>query len=288
MHASALVSLALGMSKRPREAEEEVLVVDDQDDDDEVLVVDDQDDDDEVLIVGTGLTFADVVVTLVSRGHQGQLIGMSKTGLTPRRHAPSRPVELGDLPAGDVFRWVSRGARHAGENWRGFIDAVRPHTIALWQRLSWAERERFLRRLAGFWDVHRHRMPPSVADRIQALVVEGRLHIERGWLPSVKDNGRFSVAFQGGEREFDWIVTCTGPDTDWRRVKESLVEAVVEHGWASYDPLGMGLMVDGDGRVGESGRLWAIGTLCRGCRWETTAIPELRVQAQRLAECLGG
>lgn len=246
--------------------------------------LDDVEPTDDVLIVGTGLTFADVVVTLANRGHTGRIVGLSKLGLLPAAHAPSQPVTLPPLPGSEIPAWVTHHARSAGENWRGFVDALRPHTVALWQKMSWVERGRFMRRLAGFWDVHRHRMPPQQAQRLAQL--QGQLSIRKGWLPAVSAGQRLTVHFPAGDQEFDRIINCTGPDSDWRRLKVPVVESCVAAGIAEYDPLGMGLMVDYDGRVGDSGRLWAIGTLCRGCRWETTAIPELRVQAQRLAECV--
>ena len=62
-------------------------------------------------------------------------------------------------------------------------------------------------------------------------------------------------------------------------------------GDACPGPLGLGLAVDGDGRLldraGEpSDALWAIGPLRRGALLETTAIPEIRQQAAALAQLL--
>jgi uncharacterized NAD(P)/FAD-binding protein YdhS len=59
---------------------------------------------------------------------------------------------------------------------------------------------------------------------------------------------------------------------------------LIESSRAAYDPLGLGLMVDDDGRVLGSANVWTLGALTVGCRWETTAIPEICLQAIRIAK----
>jgi uncharacterized NAD(P)/FAD-binding protein YdhS len=83
--------------------------------------------------------------------------------------------------------------------------------------------------------------------------------------------------------EAHWILNCTGPTLDVRAERIPILDSVVDSGLAKYDPLGLGLMVDDAGRTDESERIWALGPLCRGCRWETTAIPEIRKHATTIA-----
>ncbi|MFN6567874.1 hypothetical protein [Dendronalium sp. ChiSLP03b] len=47
--------------------------------------------DDAILFVGTGLTMADAVVALHQQGFQGQIHAVSRHGLMPQRHKPSKP-----------------------------------------------------------------------------------------------------------------------------------------------------------------------------------------------------
>jgi uncharacterized NAD(P)/FAD-binding protein YdhS len=51
--------------------------------------------------------------------------------------------------------------------------------------------------------------------------------------------------------------------------------------------MGLGLDTDAGGCLPDTdGRLWLVGPLCRGERWETTAIPEIRDQAASLPRSL--
>jgi len=56
-------------------------------------------------------------------------------------------------------------------------------------------------------------------------------------------------------------------------------------------PFGLGVAVDVDGALvdadGMAARgLYAVGAARRGCEWEVAAVPDIRRQAQRLAELL--
>jgi uncharacterized NAD(P)/FAD-binding protein YdhS len=66
---------------------------------------------------------------------------------------------------------------------------------------------------------------------------------------------------------------------------------MVRSGLTRTDPLGLGLdatlegqVVDGQGS--PSPGLYVVGPLLRGLRWESVAIPEIRVQAAQVAQAL--
>jgi hypothetical protein len=84
-----------------------------------------------------------------------------------------------------------------------------------------------------------------------------------------------------------WVVDCTGPG---QRLEDPLWRGLFESGAAVPGPLGMGVTTR-DGRLldaqGRSARpLFTLGAPRRGELWETTAIPEIRVQAAALAQQL--
>lgn len=238
----------------------------------------------DVLVLGTGLTMVDVALALDARGHRGRVLARSRRGLSPLAHAAADPVST---HPGRPLRDVSRAARAAGGDWRGVIDGLRSQTPRLWQTLSWEERALFFRRLSAFWDVHRHRVPPAAFSRFDALRSAGRLDLGKGRaLRAGLRGGRLEVEFMHETVLVDAVINCTGPQSNYRDARIPLLEDAVALGLACYDPLGLGLMVDDLGRTEPRGRLFALGPLCRGCRLETTAVPEIREQADAIARFL--
>ncbi len=75
------------------------------------------------------------------------------------------------------------------------------------------------------------------------------------------------------------------------RSESTLVSGLLAAGLITPDGLGLGLRVDADGAVvdaqGRSSRMLSyIGPMLKARDWEATAVPELRVHAQRLAHRL--
>ena len=132
------------------------------------------------LLVGTGLTMVDLVLSLDSAGHQGRIVALSRRGQVPRSHADFEPapVEADEVPVGNVrslWRWLRERSARVG--WRAAVDSLRPHSHSLWQSLDGEQQRRFLRHARPWWDVHRHRIAPEVAQTVHRLVSEGRLEI---------------------------------------------------------------------------------------------------------------
>lgn len=257
-----------------------------------------------VLLVGTGLTMADVVVSLRRRQHRGQIVAISRRGLLPRSHLP-QPSDALSLPprvlyalrAGDLHALVSalRSLAPAVADWRALVDALRPHTQAFWQALSPVQRARFARHLRTHWETFRHRLAPQVATELYGLLQSGQLEVRAARLlrAGVVEGG-IEVVMRGRGRahaqveRFDVMVRATGLDTDIERTTHPLVTHLREAGQIRADPLGFGVEVDPQLQVlDRAGRavpgLYCLGPLLRGRLWEITAIPELRDAAQALA-----
>jgi uncharacterized NAD(P)/FAD-binding protein YdhS len=68
------------------------------------------------------------------------------------------------------------------------------------------------------------------------------------------------------------------------------VSSMIEAGLLEADPLGFGVVTGQNGEAMVGGRarrdLFVIGTLCKPRRWESTAVPELRVQAAGVGRAL--
>ncbi len=150
----------------------------------------------QVTVLGTGLTMLDVVMSLTDAHPRTVVRAISRHALLPREHrcppggaaappllqAPDgRPVGLSVL-----IRLVRTAAADAPEGWQAVVDALRPHIPALWQQLSLPDKRLFLRHVARYWEVHRHRMPPATARRIEQLRAAGRLSVQSGRVTAVR------------------------------------------------------------------------------------------------------
>ncbi|MFF8035492.1 MULTISPECIES: FAD/NAD(P)-binding protein [unclassified Streptomyces] len=257
---------------------------------------------DDVLLIGTGLTAMDVALRLERPGRTVHAV--SRNGLLPQPHTVTAlpPADCDDLlrcrtlPAlrAAVLRHIGRALRAHGD-WRPALDGLRPHTARLWASLPLADRAEFLARDASLWNVHRHRMPPATAEAVARLRRSGRLRIWRGEVAGARTaaSGPPAVTLRDG-REFrvGWVVDCTGPGLRPADSACPLWRNLVRRGTAVPGPLGIGVATE-DGRLrGRSGRaehpLWTLGAPRRGELWETTAIPEIRVQAATVAQAVLG
>lgn len=157
-----------------------------------------------VAIIGTGLNMVDHVVTLLAAGHRGQILCISRRGLVPQVHAATKPLQLGrhDIPLGAPVSVVMfclrrhiREIEHRGGMWRDAVDGLRPPIAAIWRGWNKTTRARFLRHAAAFWEVHRHRMPPASADRLDRARSEGQLRVLRGRFQRAvtQDDGRIRL-----------------------------------------------------------------------------------------------
>jgi uncharacterized NAD(P)/FAD-binding protein YdhS len=254
---------------------------------------------DPVLLLGTGLTMADVIATLDAQGHSGRLLALSRRGLTPRVHArvagecePWRRAPDERLSRGlNRFRREAAGA----PDWRAAFDALRPTTQDLWRELSHAERGRFLRHLRPWWEVHRHRLAPAMAARLDASQAS-RLRIVAGRLLSLtaQADGVSAAWRPRGEEAVQhdlvrFVVNCTGPEGDPNQTDQPLIRQLLKDGLVRADAFGLGLDVTDENRlVAASGAphrtLFAVGPAARGALWEVTAVPDIRTQARRLGD----
>ena len=253
---------------------------------------------DNVLLVGTGLTAVDMVLRLRSRGHRGRITAVSRRGLRPRRHAatlstastfavPERP----SLTA--LLRWFRREVEIRG--WHGAVDGLRPSVQRLWREASHDQRRRFLRHLRPWWDVHRHRVAPAVADILDDAERLGRLAFMAGRIEAVEPAAAgvdVSISPRGfNERRtirVHRIVNCTGPAGDVSGAASPLLRSLLRQGLARPDACRLGLDVDPGCRIINAAgvpqqRLLAIGPVSRGAFLEVTAVPDIRVQAGVLA-----
>ncbi|WP_274917861.1 FAD/NAD(P)-binding protein [Streptomyces sp. WZ-12] len=253
----------------------------------------------DVLLVGTGLTMADLTLSL--RRPDRTLIAVSRSGLLPQPHAaeplPQFPPPVTTGPPGlDAFRravltHLSRSRRAHGD-WRPGFDSLRPLTSDLWRQLPPADRTRFLKEHLRLWEVHRHRMPPPTAAAVRQACELGQLRLASARLTdaTVTGDGVRVRLSTGTTLDVGAVVNCTGSRSDVGSLDDPFLHSLFKTGLARPHATGLGLSATRDGRLlSARGRgdtmapLWALGSLLRGELLETTAIPEIRVQADEIA-----
>ncbi len=258
-----------------------------------------------VVIAGTGLTMFDLAISITSRSTEATVHAFSRHGLVPRTHPGTPPAgknlwlpvitrTTGPVGLRDLMWQVRSAISLNPANWTDVVDAIRPFIPGLWRRMPDSDKRLFLRHVARYWEVHRHLVPPATASKITMLRGTGRLTVQRGQISSVAaagDHLRISVRSDRGESELTagWLINGTGPSSDVGATDDVLLRDLFATGTARPDPVGLGLDASVDGAViGATGRpsevLYTLGPPLRGLWYETTAVPEIRVQAAALAQ----
>lgn len=259
-----------------------------------------------VALLGTGLTMVDVVVSLRGKGHRGPIVALSRRGHLPNAHLSASVASIGAwlnpeqapttlLELWRLIRMRVALAEREGHDWRAVIDGLRPINQKLWQRLSLQERRRFLRHVAVLWDVHRHRVAPQLHEQLQQLINSGALEIIAGRLEAKQSQAKrlqLQIRRRGAASseylEVDRLITCTGIRLDYARSTQPLLQRLLQRQQLQADALALGItttpqgeLVAGNGQVVPG--VYTLGPPRRGELWESTAVPELRQQAQELA-----
>ncbi|MCC7086096.1 MAG: FAD/NAD(P)-binding protein [Pirellulales bacterium] len=260
-----------------------------------------------IILLGTGLTMVDVYLTLTELQWQGRVTAVSRHGLLPNSHFQG--IEYTGFPSQDptalsLAALVSEIEEHCarlnrdGINPALLVDKLRPFTQLIWQHFSNDERRTFLQQYRARWNVNRHRIAQLIHQRVSEGLAQGKLQVERGEIRELQAAGakiRVGLQDAGGEQrtiDGDLVMNCLGPQERLSAAASPLLQQLITDGIVALDDLDLGVRVtaefatiDRDGR--PSNVLYAIGPLLRGTLWETTAVPELRVQTFQVAHILG-
>lgn len=259
-----------------------------------------------VLLIGTGLTMLDYVQSLGARDHQGKIIALSRHGLLPRRSLPPHHWSPFIDPAKTysvrqlvrLVRQQIEDAMHQGQNWQSVLNSFRFNTQKLWTHFSPADQARFIRHVRPWWDVHRHRIAPAVADRVEAMMASGRLNVAAGHLEDLHRTAKgvdVTICRRGSKERVTFtvqkIINCSGPNYDFATSDERLLKRLLEHGRITLNRHKLGLQVgDNFAVVDRNGvpadDLFAMGPMLRGQYWEINAVAEIVTQAEAMAAWL--
>jgi uncharacterized NAD(P)/FAD-binding protein YdhS len=263
-------------------------------------------------IIGSGHTALDAVFRLTSSGQRREILMLSRRGLLSHAHrqSPQAPaLDRGFPPYLDAQPATLRAYLHAlraeiarqracGQDWRDVINALRAHTPEIWRRLPLAQKRKFLRRVAPYWDIHRHRLAPVAARRLQHLLASGQLEHHAATLLQLSASGdelclRWRARADGAihASRVAAVINCTGPNFDLDTLDSPLLAQLQAEGGVRQDALKLGLEVDPhyrvlrrDGSVNPG--LYYLGPMLKARDWEAIAVPELRQHAFSLARQL--
>lgn len=266
--------------------------------------------DSKVLILGNGLTMVDTLLSLRAAGLKTPVLSVSPHGygMLPHRHpglqlrqfSQALPEQASLRQLLRLFNRARHQVRRLGISAEPLIDALRPHTQRYWQHFSLAEKNLFMRRLRHLWGVARHRVPLHLHDQLQQQRLYGLLEVHAGQVVQAQAAGEQldlqicsrvhrDVAAQTFDYHADLVLNCTGPEQDYRKLAGHPLQQAIAAGALAAGPLGLGLAADvtslrlknGKGAVYPA--LYGIGSLLRGELWESTALHEIRQQAQLIA-----
>jgi uncharacterized NAD(P)/FAD-binding protein YdhS len=264
-----------------------------------------------VVIVGSGLTMADVALSLSDNAEGApRIVSISRHGLLPLPQTVFRSSALPahastELTSAKSTRELMSAIRkmigafaEQGGDWREVLTFVRHWVPTLWRQLSDVERRRFVRHVRTYWDVHRHRMPPQLSSRLDTLRASGKLEVNSGRIVNIAAQGsRLSVTWRcrGGELTrsvlADAVINATGPKHSVKDTPDPLLRSLHGAGLICEDELELGLRTTANGRcVAANGTsvapLYYLGPMLRAGHWEATAATELRDHAEALARHL--
>jgi uncharacterized NAD(P)/FAD-binding protein YdhS len=262
------------------------------------------DPDDPVIILGSGLSMVDAWLSLAQAEHRGPITVISRNGFLPKGHkdVPALPIKESDVPFGASlprfmawFRGLVANTTARGGDWRSVIDGMRPYNQRIWQSWSQHTRRQALRHLRPWWNIHRHRLPPELHERLSAAVSRGQVELvaaeflgiertDRGVRAKIRPRGTDMRKTLDVARVYD----CGGVTVDVETSSNPVIRNLIAEGKGRADPLHIGLDVDEHcfvvDRAGKPSRqLLAVGPLTRGRFFEIEAVPDIRRQCAEIA-----
>lgn len=253
-----------------------------------------------VMIMGAGLTAVDALLSLRNNGYRGEVMMTSRRARLPMMHASPTAIFAftdAEIAAQKTLRQMLQTLRSKIRkvgDWRVVIDALRPHTQALWQRLTTREQLRFQRLLLPLWNIHRHRMAPEIAARVEQEIAAASLQLVacKRLDVMVGEDGHLQVQMQHKNTTHQLrpsrIINCTGLGLDVARSDNPLLKQLLADRVIEEHATDIGIAADKYYRAWGAlhPRLYALGSLLTGQLLESTAVPELRVQAAVIAKKL--
>ena len=245
-----------------------------------------------VAILGTGLTFYDIALSLLRDRPKTVIHAISRNGLLPRPHLRHR---VPALPVPSEARVSAQGIREyltsMGDKWREAQDGIRHDLQVIWSNFPDSEKKAFINEHFRWWNSLRHRSAPEIDERISEAISLGRIVIHKAGVDSIEDRGNSLLLSlsNGKSLEVEQVINCCGNQFF---ATHPLFETLEKKGMLARGPLNYGVacdvrtlaLKDKEGNVHK--RIFGIGPILVGELLETTAIPEIKSEAELIARQL--
>lgn len=256
-------------------------------------------------LIGTGLTSIDLIISLYQKGYQGKVYAFSKNGRLPMIHTERNAYAAiqSEMKSGlslltyfKIFRKHLKIATKSGHTTADVIDALRPITQQLWMGMSITDKKQFIRHLSSLWNIARHRVPQQAHHKMQELIRNGKLELLSGNLINIEEqNGNVNITIKNRKSDqiqkinVGRVINCTGPQSDIYKIDHPLLQSLIANGLITPNELNIGInttisckAIDSNNMVSD--QLYVLGSMLRGLFWESSAVPELRKQAEFIAK----
>ena len=234
-----------------------------------------------IVVVGSGLTAVDTIISIFRSGYRGDVHCISRKNLFPMPHVDKESDQkinisgsidlLLKMRPSQIFHMLKniiRGQKNLP--WQSVFDSLRPYHQKIWKNLTVEQQKLVLGKYFTLWGVHRHRMARRIDVEIKYYMNDERLKLIKGDYSEKDKIDAFHV--------FD----CRGLSLKILDDIFSTVEGL------QYAPNGYGITCDDNYIINgnSSAPICAIGSCFAGYLFETIAVPELRVQADVIADSI--
>lgn len=258
----------------------------------------DIDQNDDVFLIGSGLTSDDIILSLLDRNHTGNIYAISRKGKHPIEHKIYEPYidfydEIKNKDLNTIFSIVKNHI-YSSKNPHGVIDSLRPHTQKIWKNFTYEDKSRFIRHVNGLWNIIRHRTPEINKTKIDELVTNKRLTFLTGNIIDMfeTDNNKINLDYYNKNKKLNekitvnHVINCIGPESSYKHIKMPLIKNLLKNKIIEHNDIGISIKVANwevvSNNIPQKGLL-AIGPILKGELFESTAIPEIKVQSEDLS-----
>jgi uncharacterized NAD(P)/FAD-binding protein YdhS len=243
--------------------------------------------DDKICIIGTGLSAIDVLVGLNAKNFTGKIYAISRRGNFPKPHF----IQQNSIPNQEIINFIEdldiktglinislKFRKYLKNNkdydLRHLIDSIRGKTKFLWQNLDEKNKIVFLKKLLPYWNIFRHRVPSSSLEIINKMIKNNQLEVIKSSVKSIeKCDGKFVIKTTNKTINCDYVVNCLGFDYNIKNYP--LIDSMLNKNLLKKD-----LIL----AQSNNSKIHLVGGLNIGRDFENTAVPDLRVDANLVAE----